>query len=218
MMRSERAFLPAAGHDFLLPLYDPFTKLFGFDAARRALVAQAQLEPHHRVLDVGCGTGTLAVLIKQLYPNVEVIGLDPDVQALGRARQKADRAGVAVRFDMSFAGTLGYREASFDRVFSSLMFHHLETGQKEEALREARRVLRPGGRLELMDFAGPDAPGLGAVGRVMHSNRRLRDNAKGRVLYLMAAAGLDKAALVGEQKTLFGRLAYYQASAPLARD
>jgi ubiquinone/menaquinone biosynthesis C-methylase UbiE len=81
--RSERAFLPAAGHDFLLPIYDPFTKLFGFDQARRVLLDQAALQPSHRVLDVGCGTGTLAVLIKRLYPSIDVVGLDPDPKALG---------------------------------------------------------------------------------------------------------------------------------------
>jgi ubiquinone/menaquinone biosynthesis C-methylase UbiE len=71
----ERTFLPAAGRDLFLPLYDPFTRLFGFDGVRRALLDQAALQPHFRVLDVGCGTGTLALLIKRLYPAIEVVGL-----------------------------------------------------------------------------------------------------------------------------------------------
>src|SRR5437762_6488263 len=96
MMGSSRTYLPAAGHDWSLPLYDPIVKLLGGDAARKALLEQAALRPGQRVLDVGCGTGTLATLIKQLYPDVEVVGPDPDPKALARARRKAARAGVSI--------------------------------------------------------------------------------------------------------------------------
>ena len=85
MVESSRTYLPAAGRDWRLPLYDPFVKLLGGDAARRVLLDQAGLRPGQRVLDVGCGTGTLATLIKQLHPEVEVVGLDPDPKALARA-------------------------------------------------------------------------------------------------------------------------------------
>src|SRR5467141_745441 len=77
MVVSSRSYLPAAGRDWRLPLYDPFLKLLGGDAARRVLLDEAALRPGQRVLDVGCGTGTLATLIKQLHPEVEVVGLDP---------------------------------------------------------------------------------------------------------------------------------------------
>src|SRR5215216_5176906 len=121
----ERTYLPAAGRDVFLPLYDPFTKLVGFDGIRRALLQQAALRPDFRVLDVGCGTGTLAVLIKRLNPSIDVVALDPDPKALVRGRRKAERAGVSVRFDRGFSDALGYPDAGFDRVFSSMMIHHL---------------------------------------------------------------------------------------------
>ena len=63
MASAKRTFLPAAGRDIFLPLYDPLTRLFGFGAIREGLLAQANVQAQHRVLDVGCGTGTLAVLI-----------------------------------------------------------------------------------------------------------------------------------------------------------
>src|SRR5215510_6169453 len=116
MTQSSRTYLPAAGHDWGLPFYDPFVKLFGGDAARRALLDQSALQPGQRVLDVGCGTGTLATLIKQLHSEVEVIGLDPDPKALARARSKAARAAVTIQFDQGFGDQLPYPEASFDRV------------------------------------------------------------------------------------------------------
>jgi ubiquinone/menaquinone biosynthesis C-methylase UbiE len=213
MSNSERPFLPAAGHDWFLPLYDPITRLLGVDTARQALLEQAGLQRQHRVLDLGCGTGTLAVLIKRLYPTVEVVGLDPDPRALARAQRKAQRAAVSLRFDQGFAGALGYPDATFDRVFSSMMFHHLAEDERPRMLHEIRRVLRPGGRLELLDFAGGQSNGHGMLGRLIHSHHRLKDNTEGRILSLMAQAGLVNAKKVGDRTALFGRIEFYQASA-----
>jgi Methyltransferase domain len=130
VVQSRKTFIPAMGVEWLLPLYDPFTKLVGLDRWRRELIDQAALQPFHRVLDVGCGTGSLAVLVKQRHPTVEVVGLDPDAKALARATRKAHRAGVAIQLDRGFADALGHPAASFDRVFSSFMFHHLERADR----------------------------------------------------------------------------------------
>jgi ubiquinone/menaquinone biosynthesis C-methylase UbiE len=78
MSHANHSYLPAAGVDFLLPLYDPLVKLLGADRARRKLFDQASVEPHHRIPDIGCGTGTFVVAIKGWLPTVEVVGLDPD--------------------------------------------------------------------------------------------------------------------------------------------
>src|SRR5688572_3323558 len=135
MVDSRKTFVPAAGRDWLLPLYDPLTRLLGAERARRGLVEQAALRPGQRVLDVGCGTGSLTLLIKRLYPQVDVVGLDPDAKALDRARRKAARAGLPIAFDQGFADRLPYEDQAFDRVFSSLMFHHLELPDKLQMLR-----------------------------------------------------------------------------------
>src|SRR5689334_10188378 len=147
-MAADRAYLPAAGRDAFLPLYDPLTRLLGFTRAIRPLLTQAELAPGLSVLDVGCGTGTLAVLIKKEHAGVGVTGLDPDPKALELAVRKAARAGVDVRFDRGFGGALPYGDAAFDRVFSSMMFHHLGKNERTNTLREIRRVLKPAGRLE----------------------------------------------------------------------
>src|ERR1700758_79453 len=98
-----RTYLPAAGRDVFLPFYDLVTGLLGADRARAVLLEYAPLHDGDTVLDVGCGTGTLAVLIKQRYPGVGVTGLDPDPKALARAQWKADRARVKLRFEQGFA-------------------------------------------------------------------------------------------------------------------
>jgi ubiquinone/menaquinone biosynthesis C-methylase UbiE len=214
MVESSRTYLPAAGRDWRLPLYDPFVKLLGGDAARRALLDQAVLRPGQRVLDVGCCTGTLATLIKQLHPEVDVVGLDPDPKALARARRKAERAAVSVQFDHGFGDELPYPEASFDRVFSSFMFHHLPAEEKGSTLREVRRVFKTGGEFYMMDFEGPHGV-HGLLARVLHAKKTLADNAEDRVLSLMREAGLTDAKKVGRRTMLFGGVAYYRASADL---
>ena len=92
MTEISRTYLPAAGHDWFLPLYDPLVKLLGGETARKVLLDQAALRSGQRVLDVGCGTGTFAAMIKRLHPDVEVVGLDPYPKALARARCKAARS------------------------------------------------------------------------------------------------------------------------------
>ena len=208
-MASNRPFLPAAGRDIFLPLYDPLTRLFGFDAIREALLAQANVQPSHRVLDVGCGTGTLAVLVKQRHPQADVSGLDPDPKALARGRRKAARAGVTVQFDQGFADALPCGDAIFDRIFSSLMFHHLPRDVKSGMLREVHRVLAPGGELHLMDFTGPH--GRGRLAQWLHPHQALKDNVEDRVLTLMREAGFPEPKQVAARKTLVGPIAFYAA-------
>ena len=218
MTESRRTFVPGMGVEWLLPLYDPLTTLLGVDRARRQLVLQAELEPGHRVLDIGCGTGSLAVLIKRLFPGVVVVGLDPDEKALARAARKARRAGVMVQLERGFADALTYPAASFDRVVSSFMFHHLEHADKARVLREVLRVLKEGGSLHLLDFGGPESVGHGSRPRGLHSHHRLRDNDDATILALMEDARLSDATKVSDGRLMGGliRAAYYRAERSFA--
>jgi ubiquinone/menaquinone biosynthesis C-methylase UbiE len=210
----QRTYLPAAGKSWAMPLYDPLVKLLGFDATKRALIGQANLAPGHRVLEIGCGTGTLATMIKRQYPNIEVVGLDPDPKALARAKRKAGRVAASIRFDQGFADELPYSEACFDRVFSSFMFHHLHAELREKTLREVRRVLAPGGSLHLVDLARPEERAAGRWARLVYSSPQLKDNTDSRILSLLSQVGFAHPAKAKEELLLFGtfRVAFYQAS------
>ena len=213
MPESTRTYLPAAGQHWSLPLYDPIVKLLGGDKARRVLIDQAAIQPGHRVLDVGCGTGTMAVLIKREHLDVTIVGLDPDPKALDRARRKAAKAGVSIQFDQGFGDELPYPEASFDRVISSFMFHHLPAEEKIKTLRAVHRVLKPGGRLHLADFEHSESGGHGFLARLFHSSERMKDNSESRVLNLMTQAGFRDPQKVGERTMFSGPIAYFQAGA-----
>lgn len=213
MYDDRRDYLPAAGTDWALPLYDPVTRLLGADAARRKLLDQASLSPGHRVLDIGCGTGTLATLVKQLQPSVDMIGLDPDPKALARARKKTTRARVSVHFDQGFSDHLPYPDESFDRVFSSLMFHHIANDDRPNTLREIRRVLKPGGSFHLVDFSKPEG-GPHGLFHLIHANGHISMNSDAGILALMSQAGFSQPRKANEARMMFGllRVAYFAAS------
>jgi ubiquinone/menaquinone biosynthesis C-methylase UbiE len=159
---TRKTYLPAAGKDWLLPLYDPFTKVLGVEASHRKLINQAGISPGHRVLEIGCGTGNLAILVKRLNPASQVVAIDPDPKALARARRKSERRGATIQFDEGFAEELPYPDASFDRVFSAFMLHHVKPDAKALSLQEAFRVLKPGGSLHLADFDEAPAVSMGS--------------------------------------------------------
>jgi ubiquinone/menaquinone biosynthesis C-methylase UbiE len=216
MNDAERSFIPAFGKRWLLPLYDPFLWLFGADATRRPLIEQAQIKSGFRVLDIGCGTGTMAVLIKKLHPAADVVGIDPDPDALAVCKRKANRAGLALEFDRGFADHMPYADASFDRVFSSFMFHHLTADEKSATLSEIRRVLKPGGSLHLLDFVRPHRAHSQASehGLLVDRGGAVAARVEGRMTAIMDEAGFADAKEVSRGKIFFGPIAYYSAQNP----
>src|SRR5919201_483507 len=186
-------FVPSLGLRLLNPLYDPLLRLHMRERRWKGqLVDQMQIQRGQRILDVGCGTGTLDLLIKEKHPDADVVGLDPDADILAIARRKAEQAGVEIRLDRGYADRLPYPDSSFDRVVSSLVFHHLDSEAKVLALREMQRVLRPGGELHIADIGRPsNALVRLAVQplRVFDGSGSTRDNLAGRLATLIAEAG-----------------------------
>ena len=126
---------------------------------RRLAVDLAELRPGQRVLDVGCGTGTLALLAKErVGGDGEVRGIDASPEMIGVARRKAAKEGADIRFDTGVVERLTFPDGAFDVVFSTLMLHHLPDDVKTQGLAEIARVLKPGGRLLAVDLSGAGGP------------------------------------------------------------
>jgi demethylmenaquinone methyltransferase/2-methoxy-6-polyprenyl-1,4-benzoquinol methylase/phosphoethanolamine N-methyltransferase len=159
-----------------VPFYDTINQLILLDRKYRRLLDRfAELGPDLDLLDVGCGTGNLLLFAQaQAGGRVRARGIDPSPWMLARARKKSERRGLAVEFTLGAIERIPFPDASMDRVFSTLMFHHLPGDLQEKGLSEIRRVLRPGGFLLLMDFAAVRNPLFFVLFAVHFANRSLR--------------------------------------------
>jgi ubiquinone/menaquinone biosynthesis C-methylase UbiE len=176
------------------------------------LIHKANIQPGQRVLDLGCGTATLTIMIKQLHPLSIVVGLDGDHAVLGIGNEKAAKAGLDIPMNQGIAFDLPYPDGTFDKVLSSLVFHHLTTENKERALREVLRVLRSGGEFFLADFGPPRSTWARIISPVMAKLEEVGDNHKGLLPVLFSEAGFEQVEEASHFPTIFGTLSCYSAT------
>jgi len=128
---------------------------------RERILSFASLESGEAVLDIGCGTGTLAIAAsRHLGTAGEVIGIDASPAMVARANRKAAKAGAKTTFQVGVAENLPFPDRRFDVVLSTLMLHHLPRSIRQQCAKETRRVLRPGGRVLVVDFGRGKQRGL----------------------------------------------------------
>jgi len=148
------SYTPALGIRSLTPLYDAAIALLTRESEwRSALIEAIALKDGESLLDVGCGTGTLAVRLAKSRPSADIHGIDPDPDVLDRARVKAARAKVRMSFHEGFLDeSFLDGRPKFDVIASSLVFHQVPLAGKQEILISMRRALKPGGRLFIADY------------------------------------------------------------------
>ena len=154
-MAVAHGYVPAAGLRWLLPFYDPLLALFTRETKWRGMILESlELKPNDVLVDVGCGTGTLALMAKQGTPRAEVIGVDPDPDALARCAAKAARKNTTVSFLQGFGGDVarlvGTGRAT--KAVSSMVFHHMSPEVQVETIAAMRDALAPGGLIRIADF------------------------------------------------------------------
>jgi ubiquinone/menaquinone biosynthesis C-methylase UbiE len=211
-------YIPALGYTWLTGLYDPVLRATMREATFKSrLVAQAELRPGHRVLDIGCGTATLTIEIKRSQPEADVVGLDGDPEVLRRAAAKVATAGLTIALDHGFSDRLPYPDASFDRVLTSLLLHHLTAETKRRTLAEIHRVLRPGGQVHIADWGkAQDAVMRGAffLIQLLDGFATTTDNVNGKIPQYLRDAGLADVRETSHLRTVFGTLSLYRGERP----
>lgn len=202
MSKQSSAYIPALKYGWLTSFYDPVVRWTTRESTfKRALLAQANVQPGEKILDLGCGTATLTIAIKVACAEADVVGLDGDLKILEIAAQKAASAGVQIALDQGYSYKLPYADNSFDRVVSSLFFHHLTTADKRRTLAEIERVLIPGGELHIADWGKAQNIIMRSVFflvQFLDGFETTTDNVRGRLPELIEDAGfLDVAETAG---------------------
>ncbi len=209
------SYKPALAHHWLTKVYDPVVRITSRESAFKAgLLRQASLDDAASMLDVGCGTGTFAIMAKRANPELRVVGVDADPAVLEIAHRKADEAGVEIELVRGTAASLAAPDASFDRVTSSLFFHHLDRTTKVVVAREIARVLTPDGQFHVADWGAASNPVMRAaflVVQALDGFETTRDNVQGHLPALFATAGLDDVEQVGAMPTMLGTIGFYRA-------
>lgn len=209
-------YVHALGWRSLNRLYDPFLRLTMRERRfKQRLIERADVKPGDWVLDLGCGTGTLLLMLHRSQPEARLVGVDGDDTILQIARDKASRAGTVLTLAAADAAQLPFRGGIVDRVLTTLVLHHLQRDHKKRVLREISRVLRPGGELHIADWGRPHTRLMSIASQsvaAFDGRQVVADNLAGRLPQFCREAGFDEVSEDERWPTLFGTLAFVRAT------
>ena len=218
-MSAERTFTPALGNARFTPLYDlAIASVTRENLWRGRLVAHINPTAADRILDVGCGTGSMAIRLKKTNPDVEIIGIDPDSTVIERARRKSKRAGVSIDWRVGFLTPETCEEIGpVSKAFSSLVLHQTALDDKGNILSAMRTVLQSGGRLYIADYGLQRTLAMRFLFRrtvqMIDGLADTQPNADGILPSLMEASGFSDITELEVIPTATGSISIYQATA-----
>ena len=181
---------------------------------KSAVISFARLKDGDRVLDFGCGTGTLLLMIESAMKNGEIHGIDIDPEVLAIAQHKITKANGRSMLREYDGGILPYSADYFDSVVSSLVLHHLSTDQKKVSLAEIRRVLKPGCEVIIMDFGVQRSLWTRFVTSISRWIEPIADNIQGKIPLYLKDASFTEVSEKASFNTSLGTVAIYSGSRP----
>ena len=215
MNKAHIAYLPAFSYEKVRFSCDPLIKWIIRKATTdKRLVEQDSIEKGQRVLDLGCGTASLATLIKKTQPDADVVGIDGDKKVLEIAEVKTRKQDVRIALFDAAAFDIPCRDNYFDRIFSNMLFHHLTTKDKIRAAEEMYRILKPGGELHVADFGMPQNALMVLIARITRKVEGMEDNIQGLFPHIIYAADFKDIETTTELMTIFGTISLLRAKKP----
>lgn len=212
-MQQDNEYIPALRYQWLTRFYDPIVAATTRERKFKSLLSTlANIQNGDTILDIGCGTGTLAIEVKNKTPDAAVFGIDGDPHILKIANQKALQVNTAISFQLALSYDLLYPNENFDCCLSTLFFHHLTLENKMRTLLEMHRVLKPGGRSYVADWGKP----TNLLMRFLFFQIQLLDgfettqhNVEGLLPTLMGSSGFVDIQVEKEIPTIFGTMTLY---------
>ncbi len=215
MKSKDGKYLKALRFDWLTKHYDRIVAMTTRESYfKKKLIAQSHLKDNDMIIDIGSGTGTLAIMIKKSNPKLIVTGVDADAQIISIAEKKLAIEGVKVSFEAAMSNNLPFKDESYECCFSSLFFHHLTDEDKSKTFIEIFRVLNQGGQLHVADWGKPTnfiMRLLFFIVQFLDGFETTSSNVKGKLPELMRKAGFSDVKTVQEIPTMLGTMTVYSA-------
>lgn len=214
-MANTESFTPALGYGWLTRFFDLAIRITMPETEfRRRTIEVVGPRAGETILNFGFGTGQNMVNVKRRFPDVKLYGLEIDPKVKAIAEKKLARANERVELRLYDGGVFPFEDDFFDKVVSSLVFHHLHAETKRSSLLELRRVLKPGGSLVICDFGKARNTlmrlGYGMV-QLIDGFETTRDNVEGKLPAFMEEAGFRNVEEAGFINTSLGTFSYYKA-------
>lgn len=205
-------YIPALRFRILTLLYDSFMRITMKEIRLKTLlVSRMAVKTGESVLDFGCGTGTLCLMIRHAVPGCTVTGIDIDPAILAIARRKAEDEDAGIAFVLYDCLRLPFPENSFDAVVSTFVVHHLPKEDKPRLFREIFRIGKPGGGLFVMDFGPPRTRYAQGISKILKHLEPIGDNLRGGIPVHLEHAGFRNIRELFSEETIFGTVWLWQA-------